>query len=918
MKRLFVLFLITVLLLGLLPLPYVYAEETEGTGLTEPLTVEEDSQTNEEETPTEPSEEDSVPTEQEIESTEEEENETWSVTEDGVLTISGNGKLTKRIQDKELAIPDENIKKLVVEEGITALPASAFESMKGLKTVVLADSITEIGERAFLDCEVLETVKLPENLETIGERAFQNNYTLKAINIPDSVVTIGNYAFDHCESAKTLVLGKNVKSIGDYAFYECKGIQTLTIPDSVTQVGSHAFHSLRNLKSFTIGKGITKISDSMFRYCYNLETIVIPDHITEVGDYAFCACGGAEKIVIPDSVEKIGKEAFSCCGSIKELYYPASVKFVGEDQFREMNYITVYYGGSKETWQSFGVKSDLVTMHYNVKDPDTHKTLKSHTPATCTKIGNKVYGCACGYTWTVRLDKSHNWVHTKTVAANCGEGGYDLQTCSKCKTTQRVNFTPIDRTIKHKTVDGKCTVCGKYLFAWDPEIKTTWRGDGKPGVTATANGYRYNREIYRSKTQKGPYTLIGTKDKFDTSFFYDGTAKPGESYYYKVRFVNDDGYVSKFSAVRKMTCKTDAPNNISEKTDPATGKPVLTWKAVEGAKKYNIYRATSPDGKFKKIKTVTGTTYTDKSAAAGKTYYYQYQTVGAVSGTNSDKCIAEEGERGVKAICAQPKVTVSVSATTGKATLKWKKVSGAVRYDIYRSTNEEDGYVKITSVKGISYTDKAATANQLYFYKVKAVAKNSTYSSADMKPVKAQSTYPQLTFKTAADTVTGKPRLTWTEIAGADAYQIYRSTSKKGTYAAIGTAEEGAFLDKTAAAGKTYYYKVKAVGDNGVSGALGKYKSIRAKAAQPQIQVTLDENGKPVVSWETVEGAVKYEVYRATSLKGKYSKQATVKTNVYVNTSAKNGKTYYYKVVAVPSSSKAKSAASAIVPITLP
>ena len=132
MKRLFVLFLITVLLLGLLPLPYVYAEETEGTGLTEPLTVEEDSQTNEEETPTEPSEEDSAPTEQEIESTEEEENETWSVTEDGVLTISGNGKLTKRIQDKELAIPDENIKKLVVEEGITALPASAFESMKGL------------------------------------------------------------------------------------------------------------------------------------------------------------------------------------------------------------------------------------------------------------------------------------------------------------------------------------------------------------------------------------------------------------------------------------------------------------------------------------------------------------------------------------------------------------------------------------------------------------------------------------------------------------------------------------------------------------------------------------------------------------------------------------------------------------------
>ena len=82
----------------------------------------------------------------------------WTLDSDGVLTISGNGKLTKRIQDKELAIPDENIKKLVVEEGITALPASAFESMKGLKTVVLADSITTIGANAFGSCYKLATV----------------------------------------------------------------------------------------------------------------------------------------------------------------------------------------------------------------------------------------------------------------------------------------------------------------------------------------------------------------------------------------------------------------------------------------------------------------------------------------------------------------------------------------------------------------------------------------------------------------------------------------------------------------------------------------------------------------------------------------------------------------------------------------
>ena len=65
-----------------------------------------------------------------------------------------------------------------------------------------------------------------------------------------------------------------------------------------------------------------------------------------------------------------------------------------------------------------------------------------------------------------------------------------------------------------------------------------------------------------------------------------------------------------------------------------------------------------------------------------------------------------------------------------------------------------------------------------------------------------------------------------------------------------------------------------------------------------------------------MEGAVKYEVYRATSKSGKYTKVATVTdATSYTDKTAKKGKTYYYKVKAVATNSKANSAYSSIVKI---
>ena len=52
----------------------------------------------------------------------------------------------------------------------------------------------------------------------------------------------------------------------------------------------------------------------------------------------------------------------------------------------------------------------------------------------------------------------------------------------------------------------------------------------------------------------------------------------------------------------------------------------ISWKALEGADGYIIYRSTSKNGTYKKIATITDASqlsYVNKKLTTGKTYYYQ-------------------------------------------------------------------------------------------------------------------------------------------------------------------------------------------------------------------------------------------------------------------------------------------------------
>ena len=325
---------------------------------------------------------------------------------------------------------------------------------------------------------------------------------------------------------------------------------------------------------------------------------------------------------------------------------------------------------------------------------------------------------------------------------------------------------------------------------------------GKPRFTWNAVDGAAKYEVYRSGTKDGTYSLYCTTT--GTSYT-NTTASAGYTYYYKVRAIGYDGKAGSFSAVKERTCDCARPV-VTAGNNATTGKVTLKWSAVTGAKSYAIYRSTSIDGTYTKMYTTTSTSYTNSTSKGGVTYYYKVYALSSRT-TYADSAATLVGPCVCK--CAAPTVTSGNNASSGKITLKWSAVEGATKYEIWRSGTKNGTYTRMYTTTSISYTNSTSYAGYTYYYKVKAVCGTNAAANSEFSAIKER------TCDCAAPVVkislnNGDPRLTWDKVYNADSYTIYRATTANGTYTKMYTTKYTSYTNTTAAAGKTYYYKVVA------------------------------------------------------------------------------------------------------------
>ena len=351
-----------------------------------------------------------------------------------------------------------------------------------------------------------------------------------------------------------------------------------------------------------------------------------------------------------------------------------------------------------------------------------------------------------------------------------------------------------------------------------------------------------------------------------------------------------------FAGTAQAASRPAAPK-LSVSNYESNGRLRITWTAVDGARTYKVYRSETETGGYSLVKSTTATGYTDPDTKIGVTYYYYVKTLS--NGTLSSASNKVSGARKLP----RPEVTLSAVKSSGKIQVSWDAVKGAKSYLVYRSENQKS-WTRIAKITEPGYTDTEAKAGTKYYYRVKAVpsriAGTSAYSS--VRSFTCDLRRPVITVSNTG--ASGRVQITWNRIAGAERYRVYRSTTKTGGYEKIGSPSATSFTDTTGKSGTTYYYKVMATHDNGAANsAFSTAKS--GKFVYPDgltLTAELDANGKPVLSWNEVKGAVKYRVYRSVTRTGNYSLLSTRTRTSYPNSSAPEGLPLYYKVKAVSDS----------------
>ena len=486
-------------------------------------------------------------------------------------------------------------------------------------------------------------------------------------------------------------------------------------------------------------------------------------------------------------------------------------------------------------------------------------------------------------------------------------------------------------------------VCEGYAKAFKYLCDLTEESNGWIGsvetldVTGTMNGDRHmwnvvriNGTNYLADVTNCDQGTVG----YPTELFLCGIQTNGSSMYHqdtKTTYIYDTDTRNSFKAADLAVSAAGfdpgaatAPANVKLVSAKVVGGGIqVTWNEADGAVKYKVYRKDAANTVWKVIAIVTGTSYVDKSAAAGVTYSYTVRGVGA------DGELSPGFDRtGVSATIPKPTVPanvklVSAKVVTGGIQVTWNEADGAAKYKVYRKDAANTVWRVIATVTGTSYTDKTAKIGTKYTYTVRGVAADGkTLSPGYDKTGVSATAAPANVTMGSAKAVNSGIQVTWQRAEDAAKYRVYRKDAANTGWKAIATVSDTSYVDKTAKIGTKYTYTVRGVAADGKTLSPGYDKTGVSATATPARVALVDAKRVTTgtkgiqVRWKSAANAQTYNVYRAVNPpSGDVPASAWVLVGKKVNaltfkdTTGKSGTLYAYTVRGVAADGKTLSAA---------
>ena len=292
---------------------------------------------------------------------------TWTFA-DSILTLTGTGATWDFIDHFNVQW----------EANVVERPWYSFKDE--IRSVIVSEGITVLGICAFQSCTSLQSVSLPQSLTSIKNYAFERCSSLPDIIIPDNVTSLGSGILSRCENLKTVELGTGVRSLPPYIFMGSLLLSRLILNSpTVAESAYSAFMYIDVNKielivpdglieryknsPFWLDFNIVKIKcndtywtleDSVliitgtgpmcdyniianrvpwFDFIPLIKRVVIEDGITTIGNHAFYDCNALTSINLGNSITTIGNHAFYDCEGLKTLTLPAGLDSIGNSTF---------------------------------------------------------------------------------------------------------------------------------------------------------------------------------------------------------------------------------------------------------------------------------------------------------------------------------------------------------------------------------------------------------------------------------------------------------------------------------------------------------------------------------------------------------------------------------------------------------
>ncbi|MBO5867690.1 MAG: leucine-rich repeat protein [Oscillospiraceae bacterium] len=273
------------------------------------------------------------------------ENLIWTLDDAGTLTISGTSEMNNWEWGKSPWHGNTDIKKVIVEDGVTNIGQYAFVKCTALETLVLGKDVAKIESYVFLDCTALKNVSLSDGIQEIGYPAFEDCENLVyqeyenakylgnsenpyvylvagidpngACTIHPNTKTIGYSAFRDFTMTE-VVIPDGVKSLDQYAFMYCGKLTSVTIGAGVENIHADAFYGNGAIEGYQVAAGNAHFAADASGVLYNAAMTrlirvpgkltgdyVIPEGVTYIPDMAFYG-SDITSLSIPDSIESVG------------------------------------------------------------------------------------------------------------------------------------------------------------------------------------------------------------------------------------------------------------------------------------------------------------------------------------------------------------------------------------------------------------------------------------------------------------------------------------------------------------------------------------------------------------------------------------------------------------------------------------